>query len=243
MRNGLVWIIILALVTLVAAACTTGPEVYEYPETVSERSASLPAGLTRWHILVPVGVLDVRSDQPWVVPPIPVPIVWEHGLTDRLSLTGIPIPLGASFQLIDSQQHRLAAQAGVSEIVFGGSDLVVVPSIRGNYQYSPAQWLGINAGAGVGLPVSVPEFAISPIEYELVLEATLSLQFGPKVHLSISNPIVDYPSETRSILPVSPAATVSWSINRKWDLVASTVYETLGMDDDFIILVDFIRYF
>lgn len=86
------------------SACSSSPQLADLPEETIYRRATLPEGVSQWHLIL--GHAFDHEPNSTIYP-----LYWEQGLTSRLTLIWIPLPLEARYLVHSDSKQWLVVDA------------------------------------------------------------------------------------------------------------------------------------
>lgn len=222
-------------------ACSSRPELGNYPQREIDRPYTLPDGVTSWST-VASGYYAKDADSSSFGAPIPVPLIWDQSLSDSLDLLWAPIPMGLRYQFLQNEDWRLGGTVAWGFSIASSSGFSIYPSASLNARrFFGGQWaleLGLTASASYS-------FKSKDSSWSTGLQAGPLWQFNDAHALKVANAFAVTDSFSAEIedddisegvgtrFTVTPGMTHFWNFSQQWNLSSSYFFSGIGYDNDF----------
>lgn len=235
------------LFSLVFPACSSGPQLKDYPRRDIDRPFTLPEGVATWSTLGYYAVekydFDGTPEEDHSTIPA-IPLVWRTSLSEKWNLIWAPIPVAVLYQIRsdESATTGLILDYGLKISSNGYS----AGSLRATYSHRQklsshfalelaprlAPWFPLGREAKWDLQSSVsfgPFFQVNDV-FSLRAGSTVFVRRDPQTVISGSFFRSDFDIHTeyhwRAVLPLY--AGFNWSLSRQWDLAGNVEYHKIG---------------
>lgn len=243
----------LALVPLLSvAACGPGPALETYPERVVDRPLQLPDDVHSW--IWGVGYFEERgAGPPDSGVSVPLVGVWEWGLSPRVSVVGVPLPILVNWRLSGGELPAWSLGLGITGAAFGDDE---GPYVAPGLTLARKQKLGDDSAwvlrVGGVVPVAYEEGeggmsvgALNAVQRQLgprfAVEGGLAvswLEEGARMAVFGGGPTDELlPGGSGLVMPLS--ALLSWVVGPRLDVVLAGSHSGVGWAGDYrVVSVD-----
>jgi hypothetical protein len=101
------------ILIIICTGCTSTPQATQYPERYIDQQYTLPSKVDVWGLIgITMYQTKYKSTSESFLPPIPVPLYWEHSLNENLTLEIPVLPLGLRWRIKSDEDSELGMHLG-----------------------------------------------------------------------------------------------------------------------------------
>ena len=249
------FIIVILIIISIFYSCTTSPEVYDYPERQIDRPPTVPKGVSAWHIPTFIGVWKIEGETA-IIPPIPIPIGVEVGVTDNFALYNIFgfLPIMMSYTPYRTSLNYITLSGPIGGLLFYIDGVYINPTLDCTFGVVLSDNIKLTTGIQYSSAFRVsPEFQFIPFS-NVNNRTSIGYQIADKTYLSFALNTYFYNTNYFNVengfklgnineygFSMEPVLRLSQSFNHEWDMELSTSINTTS--DMYAIILDFVRYY
>ncbi len=133
MLNQMLRVILFSLIAL-SVACTSSQKAAEYPKRYIDQPYTLPDDVNVWGAIGTAYYERSRGqDYTWPYP-VPIPLYWEHSISDDLTLEIPILPIGLRWRISSNENSEMGLHASWGFGYGSSSGLSLYPSLSLYYK-------------------------------------------------------------------------------------------------------------
>lgn len=175
---------------ILISACAASPHLPDLPEEFIQRRATLPDGVSQWHMIL--GHAFDHEPNSTIYP-----LYWEQGVTSRLTLIWIPLPLEARYLIYSDDVQWIVADATLlGPVKAREKDFVWRPGMNSTWRRRLSDFLALEEK--ISYQAEIKRSAKNNFGRTIGLENGLLFQLHPKFSIKPSLTAMNEEGETKA---------------------------------------------